>query len=65
MELISTRDHEQHLANQISEYWARRGYSVTTTILPFRMSGYETPGDASGFVLRSDMVNGWPTRRNR
>lgn len=63
MSSLGTRDYHQNLANQIIEYWARRGYAVDVTVEPMRAT---TQGDGedvvehTGWAIRSDMRCGWP-----
>jgi hypothetical protein len=53
------------IAQEIRRYWHSRGYpEVETRVEPFRPS--ETHHNVSGFVVRSNLVNGLPpsVRRN-
>lgn len=60
---IGKRDDVQQLANRIMDYWARRGYAVNAEVVPFRGTAQGDGEDIKmfgGYVVRSDMVNGWP-----
>lgn len=60
---IGKRDEVQTLANRIMDYWARRGYAVNCEVVPFKSTA-QGDGESviafGGFVVRSDMVSGWP-----
>lgn len=50
------------LAYQIRKHWAQRGYIVDTWLV--RVKSSETISHkAGGFAIRSDMINGMPSRR--
>ena len=46
-------------ATRIREYWAERGYLVRTRVEYTEGTGDRNPG----WVVRTDMENGLPTRR--
>lgn len=49
------------LAQQLREYWLKRGFSVNTWIV--KAKGGAQFNNQPRFDVRSDMVGGWPTRR--
>jgi hypothetical protein len=60
---MSSRDHNQDLANTIMDIWGRRGYAVNVEVVPLRATSQgegETVIEHSGYTLKSDMINGWP-----
>lgn len=60
---MGSRDYHQALANQIIEYWARRGHSVNVSLVQLTATVQgegENVDTYKGYGIRSDMVNGWP-----
>ena len=50
----------RNLAERISEYWAERGHSVSLNIVNV---GFFPEHRCAVHGIRSDMVNGYPTRK--
>lgn len=48
------------LARRITEYWASRGYQVHIDLKPVE---FTTELRSSRYDVRSNLVNGWPTRK--
>ncbi len=53
------------LANTIKRYWAKQGKIVNTRLEPLEAMKYQDEhgrsGTVKGYVVRSDMVDGYPT----
>jgi hypothetical protein len=56
---MCTRDGANRLANQIKEFWRKRGFDVD---LEMREEGFVSTMRSARTDLRSDMVNGMPRR---
>ena len=59
-----TRDGAEHLQRVIEAYWLNRGFMVQTRKAPLdiqRRSVGQFAGDI--YVVRSDLVSGWPAGR--
>ena len=52
-----TQDGAKRLADMIASHWATRGFSVDVILEPLQFHPSLRSG---GWVVRSDMVNGWP-----
>jgi hypothetical protein len=50
---LSSREHSERLAHMIRQYWWKRNYDVDVRV-------EQGPGS---WVVRSDLVNGWPQRK--
>ncbi|MEO1028778.1 MAG: phosphoglycolate phosphatase [Pseudomonadota bacterium] len=48
------------LARRIQEYWSSRGYQVEIDLRPVE---FTTELRSSRYDVRSNLVNGWPTRK--
>lgn len=53
-------DRNMSLAEKIADYWAERGYSVRMEIVN---EGFVQVFRCAVHGIRSDMVNGYPTRK--
>lgn len=60
--LSESEAHE--LARRLTAYWARRGFAVTTRVERVKLKGgVRHVFTAPVFGVRTDMINGWPSRR--
>lgn len=57
---VCSRDGAKRLAARIEAYWAERGYAVQTQL---RDAGFVASMRSARSDVRSDLVNGMPTKR--
>ena len=56
--LKRSHDANTALAARIAAYWAKRGHTITTEVVPIK--AFVDDRDVTLFTLKSDMVNGLP-----